>query len=282
MAERELTGMTIVFPAVPLERNLELQAELGFTATEIWKPHLGPRLGPRMLNAVARYARDIGLRLSALNSIGEPYFDPFAGEAAFAATLDGLKADIEICHHLGIPTLAVWEGRPQPGKDLEWHLDRQGRIFSAALDFAATQGLREIVCEPHPFTVGFVLGGLPELCRAVGTERFGLILDTCHLSVAFPRDYLSRLADMVPYVRHVHLADADLQTSELHYPPGQGLLDLEGCVRALREGGYCGSVVWDLFSWPFPERAIKETRPAFERLAASLQGDGGHEGSSST
>lgn len=270
MASPELTGMTIVFPSVPLENNLELQAELGFSAVEMWKPQLGPRLGPRMLAEVARYARDIGVRLSALNSIGEPYFNPFAGAAAFQTTLDGLKADIEICHHLGIPTLAVWEGRPQTGQSLSWHLEIQGRLFSAALDYAGAQGIQEIVFEPHPFTVGFVLGGLPDLCRDVGTERFGLIMDTCHLGVAFPHDYLGQLAELVPYVRHVHLADSDLRTSELHYPPGSGVLDLEACVRTLWDGGYRGSVAWDLFSWPFPARAIRETRAAFERLVMML------------
>lgn len=265
-----LTGMTIVFQTVPLEENLELQAQLGFTATEVWKPHLGPRIGPRMLRATARYARDIGIGLSALNSIGEPYFEPFAGESAYRGTLDGLKADIEICHHLGIPTLAVWEGRPQADRDLEWHVDIQSRLFGEALAFAGAGGIERIVVEPHPFTVGFTLGGLPELCRRVGTERFGLILDTCHLSVAYPPDYLARLAPLVPFVHHLHLGDSDLETSELHYPPGEGLVDLPACVEALRAGGFHGTVAWDLFSWPFPRRAIRETRAAFDALVAAL------------
>jgi sugar phosphate isomerase/epimerase len=265
-----LTGMTIVFQAVPLEENLELQARLGFTATEVWKPHLGPRLGSRMLNEVARYARDIGIGLSALNSIGEPYFEPFAGETAYAGTLDGLKQDIEICHQLGIPTLAVWEGRPDPDRDLDWHLDVQIRLFSDALAYAGADGIARIVVEPHPFTIGFTLGGLPELCRRVGTARFGLILDTCHLGVAFPREYLARLEPLVPFVHHVHLGDSDLRTSELHYPPGQGLMDLPACVRTLHDGGFRGSVAWDLFSWPFPRRAITETRAEFERLVGLL------------
>ncbi|MGI8824455.1 MAG: hypothetical protein ACR2JC_02200 [Chloroflexota bacterium] len=41
----DAAGMTIVFPTLPLERNLELQASLGFTRVELWKPHLGERLG---------------------------------------------------------------------------------------------------------------------------------------------------------------------------------------------------------------------------------------------
>jgi sugar phosphate isomerase/epimerase len=265
-----LTGMTIVFQAVPLEENLELQARLGFTATEVWKPHLGPRLGPRMLEEVARYARDIGIRLSALNSIGEPYFKPFTGESGYAKTLDGLKVDIEICHHLGIPTLAVWEGLPQTDRDLEWHLDVQSRLFGDALAFAGTDGIERIVVEPHPFTIGFTLGGLPELCGRVGTARFGLILDTCHLGVAFPREYLTRLGPLVPFVHHVHLGDSDLRTSELHYPPGRGVMDLRACVLTLRDGGFRGSIAWDLFSWPFPKRAVHETRAEFEALASLL------------
>lgn len=263
-------GMTIVFPTLPLERNLELQTSLGFTRVELWKPHLGVRIGRRMLHEVARYSRETGVELSALNSIGEPYFEPFGGEQAFQQTMDGLKQDIDICHDLGIRTLAVWEGRPRDEIELAWHLDTLVLLFTAALDYAG-DALDAIVCEPHPFTVGFTHGGLSVLCEAVGTNRFGLILDTCHLSVAFPRDYLENLRSLVPYVKHLHLSDSDLETSELHFPPGAGLVDLAACVSILRDGGFRGTLAWDLYSWPFPERAIQETRATFLRLVTMLE-----------
>ncbi|MGI8824454.1 MAG: sugar phosphate isomerase/epimerase family protein [Chloroflexota bacterium] len=222
-----------------------------------------------MLAEVGRNARGIGVELSALNSIGEPYFDPFGGQQAFQRTLDGLKRDIDICGYVGIRTLAVWEGRPRDGVDLAWHLDTLTLLFTAALEYAHDT-LDAIVCEPHPFTVGFARGGLSDLCEAVGNDRFGLILDTCHLSVAFPRDYLARLNPLVPYVKHLHLSDSDLETSELHYPPGAGLVDLTACMQILQDGGFRGTLAWDLFSWPFPERALRETWPAFLRLVAIL------------
>jgi sugar phosphate isomerase/epimerase len=164
----------------------------------------------------------------------------------------------------------VWEGRPRDDRDLAWHLDTLTVLFTAALDYAGDT-LDAIVCEPHPFTVGFTRGGLSDLCEAVGTGRFGLILDTCHLSVAFPEDYLAQLRPLVPCVKHLHLADSDLETSELHYPPGAGLVDLAACMRTLHEEGFRGTVAWDLYSWPFPERAVRETRPALSRLVAMLE-----------
>ena len=275
--ERPLpAGMTIVFPTLPLEQNLHLQARLGFTGVEIWKPQLGPRIGPRMLGEVARVARDLGVPVTALNAIGEPYFDPFNGEEAYRRTLEGLKADISLCGHLGVDTLAVWEGRPRLDQPLAWHLDTLEHLFGQALTFGEAHGVCSILVEPHPFTLGYTLGGLPELCTRLGPQRFGLILDICHLSVAYPTDYLVHLAALIPYVRHLHLSDSDLVTSELHYPPGQGLVDMEGCMHALRTGCFRGTTAWDLYSWPFPERAIAETRHTFLRLLdlADLTGPG--------
>jgi sugar phosphate isomerase/epimerase len=270
MARQFPAGMTIVFPTVPLEPNLALQARLGFSGVEVWKPHLGPRIGPRMLADVGRHARDLGVPITALNAIGEAYFEPFGGELAYLNTLEGLKRDIDICHHLGVDTLAVWEGRPESGHDLAWHVDILTRLFTKALDIAEGSGLRSILFEPHPFTVGFTLGGVPELCTAVGRNRLGIILDTCHLSVAYPQQYLAQLKALTPFVHHLHLGDSDLETSELHYPPGRGLVDLPACMRALADGGFRGTVAWDLYSWPFPEQAIREHRADISNLLATL------------
>ncbi|HWE63848.1 MAG TPA: sugar phosphate isomerase/epimerase family protein [Chloroflexota bacterium] len=265
-----IAGMTIVFPTLPLEDNLALHAELGFQAVEVWKPHLGTRLGPRMLGAVARQAQAADLTLSALNAIGEPYFDPFRDEQSFAATVHGLKADLALCAHTGMRTLAVWEGRPRPDRDRAWHLEILVRLFTGALEEAQALGVERILFEPHPFTVGFTLGGIPELCQRVGSDHFGIILDTCHLSVAYPRDYLDRMADLVPFAKHLHLGDSDLTTSELHYPPGVGLVDLPACMRVLRAGGFAGSVAWDLYSWPFPKQAIRRYEPVLADLVDQL------------
>ncbi len=270
MARQFPAGMTIVFPTVPLEPNLALQARLGFPGVEVWKPHLGPRTGPRMLAEVGRHARELGTPITALNAIGEEYFEPFAGELAYGRTLEGLERDIDICHHLGVDTLAVWEGRPHPDHDLTWHVETLARLFSQALEYAGSEGVRSILFEPHPFTVAFTLGGAPELCTQVGRDRLGVILDTCHLSVAYPQSYLEQLKPLVPFVHHLHLGDSDLQTSELHYPPGQGLVDLTACLQILRDGGFHGSAAWDLYSWPFPERAIDEHRADITRLLGIL------------
>ena len=89
-------------------------------------------------------------------------------------------------------------------------------------------------------------------------------------------EVLSRLAgrpaaEVVDAIDHVHYSDTDTTTSELHFPPGEGVLDLDAI--GARIAGRPIAVSWDLFGWPGPRHAVGSLMDVYrafvERHAAS-------------
>ena len=93
----------------------------------------------------------------------------------------------------------------------------------------------------------------------------GICLDLCHFGVALGAGFAEQLDDRVlSAINHVHFADTDCETSELHFPPGRGILDLDSIMSRL--SGLDVAVAWDLFGWPAPREAIRESLPAYARF----------------
>jgi sugar phosphate isomerase/epimerase len=80
--------------------------------------------------------------------------------------------------------------------------------------------------------------------------------------VALGRDFMSEVGDDVLLaVNHIHFSDTDCLTSELHFPPGMGVLDLNSVISRL--AGQSVALAWDLFGWPAPRAAIRESLPSY-------------------
>jgi sugar phosphate isomerase/epimerase len=60
---------------------------------------------------------------------------------------------------------------------------------------------------------------------------------------------------VVGAIDHVHYSDTDTTTSELHFPPGEGVLDLDAI--GARIAGKKIALSWDLFGWPGARHAAR-------------------------
>ena len=92
--------------------------------------------------------------------------------------------------------------------------------------------------------------------------------------MALGRDLLGYLDDdLVDAIDHVHYSDTDTKTSELHFPPGEGVLDLDAV--GARIAGRPIAVSWDLFGWPGPRHAVGSHMDVYrdfvERHVASIR-----------
>jgi sugar phosphate isomerase/epimerase len=67
---------------------------------------------------------------------------------------------------------------------------------------------------------------------------------------------------VVAAIDHVHFSDTDAKTSELHFPPGEGVLDLEAIVARL--AGKPIAFSWDLFGWPGPRHAVRARMSVYQ------------------
>lgn len=254
-----MRGSTITLEDYPAEEALRLFRSAGFDSLELWKHHLKRAKTAELQGRFAQVAREMGITMGGFNAVGENYFQPFGTDREFAATIEGVKADTNIALALGSRDVLLWEGRaPEGTSEAEWLgrlLPRLIELFQEIVAYAKPLGAR-ILVEPHPFTVGMSDPFLIGLCDAFDPAAFGVTYDFCHYGVGRRYDYIQAIRKLGHRIGHLHFSDSDQQSSELHFPPGQGCLDLSGILTALKETGFQGTATLDLYGYPLPIQAL--------------------------
>lgn len=266
-------GNPMIFRQLPLEQALRKMKELGYDALELWPPQISECKTAALCQRLAAQIRSLGLQLVRVNAASPDYFQLLANPADASRIVEGLKADIDLSVSLGVTQLLTWEGRKPPGATREvthgWMLDCTTAIFEQALAYARARGVSLFV-EVHPYTLGTDLDWLIKLSDRLDGERFGVLFDSCHFGVGLPDDYVRAIHRLAHRIKHIHFSDSDKVSSELHFAPGTGCLDLEGIVTALKQVGFSGSVMLDLWLYPFPEQGSRTGVPYVEQVVKQL------------
>jgi len=278
----KLIGMSLIAPRDDLEVAAATVKDLGFEATEVHVAQLGSGLpGVPVFEAHAAAAGEVvrraGLAVSALNAVGDVSFDPFGGLDAFARTIEGLAMHLRWAAAMGATRVLIWEGRIERREDVAAACGILTRVIEAARRRSGLGKPPPISCELHPFTFALKHRAIPELAAALKSVGAGLCFDFCHFGVALGRDLRPSLDDdVVDAIDHVHYSDTDTKTSELHFPPGQGVLDLDAIGARLN--GKPLAVSWDLFGWPGTRHAVRSCMAQYKafvhRHAASVWQEG--------
>jgi sugar phosphate isomerase/epimerase len=254
-----MRGSSITLEDYTVEEALRIFRDSGCNSTEMWRHHLRRCKTDELRKRFVAYAKGLGISMGGLNVVGEDYFEPFGSDAQLQQTLNGLKADTEFALSLGTTDVLIWEGRaPQGTGETEWLerlLPRLIELFRAALAFAEPKGARLLV-EPHPFTVGMSDRLLTRLCDALDSPHFGVTFDFCHYGVGRPKDYIDAVHTLGPRIQNIHFSDSDQRTSELHFPPGSGRMNLSALLDAFKEIRYQGTIALDLYGYPTPVQAL--------------------------
>jgi sugar phosphate isomerase/epimerase len=247
-----LIGATVAFARLDAEAVAALLLDLEFEAMEVQLLQIGPGVpGVPVFEghaaALGESLRDRGLVVSTLNGAGAPGFDPLVDPEGAA---DELARQLRLTAAMGSPRLLCWDGRLPPDVRAEKAPERLAACIAAGAERSGLAEPPEVSVELHPFTFALehrLVGELGAALRGVGA---GICLDFCHFGVALGADF-----DFEPaHVNHVHYSDTDCVTSELHFPPGKGVLDLDSLVARLPAGV---AISWDLFGWPAPRAAIR-------------------------
>jgi len=251
--------------------------ELGFEGMEVHGNQIGPGMpGVPVFEAHAAAVGDVvrrsGLVVSTLNVVGDSTFDPFGGPAALATTIEGLAAHMRWAAAMGAPRVLIWEGRVARREDVGAACGTLAQAIEAAGRRSGLTKPPPVSCELHPFTFALKFRALPELAKALRSVGAGICLDFCHFGVALGRDLVDYLDDdVVEAIDHIHYSDTDIKSSELHFPPGEGVLDLDAIAARVRGKPIAAS--WDLFGWPGPRYAVRARMEIYrgfvERHAAS-------------
>jgi sugar phosphate isomerase/epimerase len=222
---------------------------------------------------LAEHVASLGLKLIRLNAADPDYFKVLNSPADVPAVLAGLEADIDAAAELGMSQLLTYEGRRPANCGREeiygWVLDETQNLFEQALGYGRTKSV-SLSIEVHPFTLGIDLDWLVALCDRLDSPNFGVVYDCCHFGVGLPRGYIGAIGRLGRRIHHVHFSDSDQVSSELHYAPGTGCLDLSGIVAALKEIGFRGSMMLDLWLDPLPEEGSRIGVPYVAEVARKL------------
>lgn len=266
-----LCGNSITFQDYTVEAACRLMAAAGCNAVEMWPPHLAGCRTPRLLRQFRDFAADCGLELWGLNAVGADYFQPFDSQSSYDRTLAGLKADVDYALELGVNDVMVWEGVRPAGSDIA-DVDMLAvlvELFREAIDYAAPKGVR-FTAEPHPFTLGMDNAFMIQLCDQLDREHFGILFDFCHYGVGQPETYVQTIYELGSRIEHLHYSDTDCVTSELHFPPGKGVLDLEAMHRALADIGFGGTSTLDMYGYPLPQEAYIAGLPIYREALIEI------------
>ena len=254
----QVIGNPMIFRQLPLELALRKMKELGYDALELWAPQIVECRTNTLRARLQIFCEDqLELPMIRLNTADAPYFFPFEYQGDYQKILPGLLQDVDVTAALGMSHLLTWEGRIPAGASRQdrfgWILSDTTELFKRATDHGHRQGIR-ISVEVHPFTLGIDTEWLLALFEKVGDEAFGLTYDCCHYGVGQPDTYVAAIEQLGRHIKHLHFSDSDKTSSELHFAPGTGCLDLEGVIAAFKKIGFTGTIMQDLWLYPFPEQ----------------------------
>lgn len=267
------TGMSVCFLRDDLESAASVAARQGFEALEVFGGHLAPGL-PGVVpfeghaSAAGEVIRRAGLVVSTLNVVGADGFDPYTTPETFGATVELMSAHMRLAAAMGSPRILIWEGRLQDSAEVPDACSTLARCIETAARRSGLSDPPRVSVELHPFTFGLAHQELPQLARALTDVGAGICLDFCHFGVALGVDFLDVVqGEVLDAINHVHYSDTDLITSELHFPPGEGVIDFDAIAR--RIAGSRLSIAWDLFGWPGPRHAIADHLPTYREFVTT-------------
>ena len=253
----------MIFRELSLEDAIRKVVDMGFDQIEVWRVQTETLATQPLRHQLRDFVTSLGSTIVGLNSADQAYFQSLSGPEDVGPALQGFKGDIDLSADLGGEYVCNFEGRRAVGAtdaDVEGPIFEATRsLFHQACAYGAERGVRVLV-EVHPFTLGTDVEWLCRLCDQLDPEQFGVIYDPCHFGVGLPDGYLEAIGKLGNRIKCVHFSDSDKISSELHFPPGKGCLDLEGILSELKRIEFRGSWMVDPWLYPLPEEAARSGR----------------------
>lgn len=255
-----LNGATIMNS--PLGADVEIAAECGYQALEVWAGKLDAYTKDRPLEELALKMQALNIQPWCINSIENITFRDQAGRRALLAELADTCA---VARTIGAPSIVVVPGCRDDGFDRRESISDAVAVLRAMSEVAGDVSLAfEFLGKPG-CTVPTV-DMAAEIITLVDRPNVGMVIDTFHFYAGGSR--LDDLA-LVPidklFVVHLNgcedLPPAELTDAHRLYP-GEGILPIVPILYDLRTKGFDGVCSIEIFRpeyWSQDPRAVART-----------------------
>lgn len=252
------------FYPLPLEDALDTVLKAGFRNVEIFL-NAPSEAAPAFIDDLKRRCDDAGAVVSALHpysSFMEPFFlfSPYVRRAEDGFAL--YEPMFEAAARLGAPLLVLHGAKPLGNLTVDEQLARYETLYERGMRYGV-QVAQENVVKFSSADLAY----LQAMKDRLG-ERARFVFDMkqtyrCDLT---PEDVL---AVMAGNIAHVHISDYGDKGDCL--PPGTGKRDFKALLTALKNTGYDGVLMLELYRWGFetPEDLVRARR-FLEEIACLL------------
>jgi 2-keto-myo-inositol isomerase len=247
-----LNGATIM--RSPLADDLEIAAEAGFTALEVWAGKLDAYLRERSLEELGGRMQALGVQPWCINSIEDITPRDAAGRAESIAQLGRTAA---IARAIGAPSIVVVPGPAPAGFGRADAIADAVEVLRMMSDVAGDVGLAfEFLGKPGCSVP--TLDMAIEIVATVDRPNVGMVIDTFHFYAGGSRmEDLARVPVEKLFVVHLNGCE-DRPRGELtdahRLFPGEGVIPIEGILHALRARGFDGTMSVEIFRPEYWER----------------------------
>jgi 2-keto-myo-inositol isomerase len=254
-------------PAVPLDRELDILAEVGYGGVEIFTPKLDAFLERHNVSDLGRRLKERRLAPLTMNCIENFTFRS-------SDEFNGLKEDCRrlaiVSREIGCPTIVVVPSPWPAGMAVEDV--KKGTVFALRemADVAGPFGVRLAFEFLAPVTCSVrTLAEAWDIIQLTDRDNVGLVFDTYHFYVGGSSwDSLDQFDIERLYIGHLNDAEnlpLDQLTDGHRLLPGEGMFPLVRMLSRLRARGYDGAFAIEVMRPAYRERdPVEYARAAFD------------------
>jgi sugar phosphate isomerase/epimerase len=265
---------SLLFVNSTIEDCIRLSSELGAECVEVIYdvPHFPPGYDQRKLSRVKELLESFGLGVSVHASFWD--LNPASHHRElWELSLNQVRRSIDACRSLGGDITVVHFGKcpiPEVREFLEGTKRRYREFLFHCLPYAQDRGvtlaLENAGRDPHSYPP--TIGELKQLVLEL--EGLKVTLDTGHAHLVERRAgeratgaaIAEYIRDLREHLVHLHVHDNRGRLDD-HLPPGDGGINFRPVVEALREIGYDGFLIAELWN---PQHPLETGRRGIEKL----------------
>jgi len=255
-------------------------AKIGYTGLELMAdvPHAWPAyLLESQKVAIREAMQKNGLQFSnvnafmmhAVNDSRQKYWHPSWIEPDThyrQIRIDHTKRALTLAKELGAPCITTEPGGPLEGRTWNECLKLFVEMLKPVVEHAEKVGVPLLV-EPEPDLLIETADQYLEFASKISSPFLGLNFDIGH-SYCVKDDPAATIHKLAPLIRHVHLEDIAATRVHHHLIPGEGVIDFQATLKALKDVNYNGWVTIELYTYhENPDDAARLARERVLKIA---------------